>query len=176
MKCDRCNKEALVEIHIIENEEQITRSFCKEHYLEFLEENKTLDETDQMNQLQRLLRSLFSGYVQDEVNNEKYEDVICDHCQQNFQEVLAKEEFGCDRCYENFGEHTADLLLKLQGDLHYRGKFPKSRLGIKRDMDEVREKKEKLQRAIEKENFEYAAILRDEIKDLEKRIGEDSYV
>lgn len=172
MKCDRCDKEALVEIHIVEGKEQRTKRFCKEHYIEFLEENSVGEDPENMRRLQQMLRDFLSSFVYDKDNYSEYEDITCSACGTGLNEVFERGTFGCDRCYEEFGSHTEDLLLRVQGQSEYCGKFPGYMEPVRKNLDAIGEKEQALKECIEKEDYEQAAVLRDEIRKLKEEIGE----
>ena len=71
---------------------------------------------------------------------------------------------GCPVCYQTFAEPLEGLLKTMHKGTRHIGKVPESsRQG--RDMsDRLKQLQKKLAKAIEEEDFEEAAILRDEIK------------
>jgi protein arginine kinase activator len=83
-------------------------------------------------------------------------------------------QLGCHQCYQTFFDHLKDLLRRIHGSNEHLGKVPRS----SRDKFLARRKLNKLQQqlktAIESEDFERAALLRDKIQRLqhiEKKIS-----
>jgi protein arginine kinase activator len=71
---------------------------------------------------------------------------------------------GCPACYQTFAEPLEGLLKTMHKGTRHTGKVPES-LRQSRDLsDRLRQLQKKLAKAIEQEDFEEAAILRDEIK------------
>ena len=71
---------------------------------------------------------------------------------------------GCPECYQTFSEALGGLLKTMHKGTRHVGKVPEA-LKQGRDLSErVKELQEKLNKAITAEDFEEAAILRDEIK------------
>ena len=71
---------------------------------------------------------------------------------------------GCPVCYQTFAEPLEGLLKTMHKSTRHVGKVPES-LRQTRDLtDRLKHLQKKLARAIEEEDFEEAAILRDEIK------------
>jgi protein arginine kinase activator len=91
----------------------------------------------------------------------------CSRCGMTFNKFKTGGRLGCDVCYQSFAKEVEVLLKNVQGSTHHEGKYPR-RLGAgilsKRQISELRVN---LKKAIEEENYEDAARLRDEIRALE---------
>jgi protein arginine kinase activator len=92
----------------------------------------------------------------------------CAFCGLTMKDFRATGRMGCARCYVTFEPSMRELLRRVHGSPRHIGR------GYKAPKDEVLEKasvlgelREKLRRAIEQEQFEVAAQLRDRIKVLE---------
>jgi protein arginine kinase activator len=97
----------------------------------------------------------------------------CNHCGMTFPQFIKVGRFGCARCYESFQEQLKPVLKRLHsGNWSHNGKIPK-RIGggihLKKQIDEL---KSKLKDFISHEEFENAALVRDEIRTLEKKLSE----
>jgi protein arginine kinase activator len=78
---------------------------------------------------------------------------------------------GCPECYQTFAEPLEGLLKTMHKGTRHVGKAPES-LRQSRDLsDRLKNLQKKLTKAIEEEDFEAAAILRDEIKQTTARAG-----
>ena len=76
---------------------------------------------------------------------------------------------GCGDCYEAFKAQLGPLLKRIHGADRHVGKIP-LRIGkTVKDTRTLQELKMKMERAIQTEDFEEAAKLRDKIRELEKR-------
>ncbi len=79
---------------------------------------------------------------------------------------------GCPRCYETFYDELIPLLRKIHGSSHHTGKVP-MRLGEGGAHNRVREIKKlrrDLREAISQEEYERAAHIRDQIKQIESEL------
>jgi protein arginine kinase activator len=73
---------------------------------------------------------------------------------------------GCPECYETFAEPMGSLLKTMHKGTRHVGKVPES-LRQSRDVsDRLKNLQKRITKAIEEEDFEKAAILRDEIKQI----------
>jgi protein arginine kinase activator len=104
-------------------------------------------------------------------------DVPCRFCGATLRDFRQTGRLGCARCYDSFAGHLRDLLRRLHGSAthvgeQYRpapvpGAVPVAAApprGQGRELDGLREQ---LRHAVEAENFELAAELRDRIRVLE---------
>lgn len=97
--------------------------------------------------------------------------VQCDNCSMTYKQFIQVGRFGCSHCYEAFKEQLQPIYRKLHsGNTLHNGKIPK-RIGgnihLKKNIEEL---KYSMKAAIEKEEFEKAAQVRDEIRNLEKQL------
>jgi protein arginine kinase activator len=95
--------------------------------------------------------------------------VECPFCGGTLQDFRQTGRLGCARCYTTFEAHLRDLLRRLHGSAQHAGERyaePATQVpeGPVRELGELREQ---LRHAIEAENFELAAELRDRLKVLE---------
>jgi len=91
----------------------------------------------------------------------------CIRCGMTYDEFKAGGKLGCEVCYKSFHNEVQALLKNVQGSTRHEGKYPR-RLGAgilnKRQVSDLRAQ---LKKAVEDENFEEAAKLRDEIRALD---------
>lgn len=93
----------------------------------------------------------------------------CDFCDLTFEEFRKTTRLGCPHCYEAFAEQIPSLLRRIHGGERHVGKVylppdPSASETGKR----VEGLRRRLERAIQTEDFERAADLRDEIGSLER--------
>ena len=92
----------------------------------------------------------------------------CAHCGTSLRDFRASGRLGCARCYGAFDQSLRDLLRRVHGSAKHVGRqyeVPNPQL-LERDAT-LGELRTKLQQAIETEEFETAASLRDQIRTLE---------
>ena len=93
----------------------------------------------------------------------------CPSCGSTLQDFRETGRLGCAECYVAFEAHLRDLLRRIHGSAHHVGKLylDGSPLSADDTPKLVAELQERLRRAVEAENFELAADLRDRIRTLE---------
>jgi protein arginine kinase activator len=93
-------------------------------------------------------------------------EISCSVCGMNFSDFAKVGRLGCGNCYVAFRNQMDDLLRKVHGSTQHRGKFPHSRKDVMKPLWEQSKLQEELKKAIQAEDFERAAKLRDQIKAL----------
>ncbi len=96
----------------------------------------------------------------------------CEECGMTYTQFSKAGRFGCSSCYEYFNDRLNPLFKKVHGSTTHVGKIPKrggSQIQVKRQLDDL---KAELQKRIIDEEFEEAATLRDQIRELEKGLSE----
>ena len=94
----------------------------------------------------------------------------CANCGLTYEKFARQGQFGCSECYNQFAQELDPILKRIHGSTGHSGKVPKRSGGSLRIKRRIRELKEELQRCIHREEFERAAQIRDEIKQLEQEI------
>jgi len=96
----------------------------------------------------------------------------CEHCGLTYSQFSKIGRFGCSSCYKHFGEKLDPLFKRVHGSTLHTGKVPKRSGGLIKHKREIESLKKELLLRIENEEFEEAAQLRDEIRELEKKVAE----
>jgi protein arginine kinase activator len=94
----------------------------------------------------------------------------CTACGSTLRDFRDSGRLGCDQCYAAFDAHLRDLLRRLHGSSQHVGEryeMPGLRGRGADPRSALLELKAQLRRAVEGENFELAAELRDRIRVLE---------
>jgi protein arginine kinase activator len=97
--------------------------------------------------------------------------IRCENCGLTYAQFSKLGRFGCDSCYKSFTDKLDPLLKRVHGNTTHVGKVPKrtgSLIQHKREIECL--KKEMLER-IEREEFEQAAKIRDEIREIERKLA-----
>ena len=106
---------------------------------------------------------------------EQPSEMTCPKCGITFSRITQVGKLGCSTCYETFETQLEPLLRRVHGGGQNVGKVPARRgIAIKSRM-ELRKMKEKLQLLIQEEAFEGAAVVRDQIRQLEQSKGEETH-
>ena len=101
--------------------------------------------------------------------------IKCSQCGLTYEDFKKLGRLGCGECYTTFKGSLAPLLKKIHGSNQHLGKVPnamvmKEQKVFSKIHEELAAVKAELQKAINKEEFEEAAALRDKITFLEKKI------
>ena len=96
-------------------------------------------------------------------------NLVCEECGISYVEFRNQGLLGCPNDYDRFEEPLAKLLERAHdGATHHVGKAPKS-LGTQRTaQQDIHRLKRRLAEAVAAEDYERAAQLRDEIRELEE--------
>jgi len=97
-------------------------------------------------------------------------ELKCGRCGFTQADFKKAGRLGCPECYKTFSEALQGLIKTMHKGTHHVGKVPES-LRQSRDLsDRLKTLQKKLSKAIDEEDFEEAAILRDEIKQTTARL------
>ncbi|MBS4535027.1 UvrB/UvrC motif-containing protein [Clostridium sp. D2Q-14] len=122
--------------------------------------------------INHLLAGLLDNQIDGNMKIDYVEPQKCKVCGMTYNRFKETGKLGCSECYSTFNDRLNSLYKRIHGhDVHV-GKIPiksgKS-MKVKKDIEKLQLE---LKEAIENEEFENAAILRDKIKKLEKNIKE----
>jgi len=99
-------------------------------------------------------------------------DLKCPHCGFTQADFKKAGRLGCSECYVTFADGLESLLKSMHKGTKHLGKAPQS-LQQSRDLsDKLKSLQKKLDKAVEDENFEQAAQIRDEIKNTREKLTE----
>src|ERR1700733_9528601 len=96
--------------------------------------------------------------------------VKCPVCGFTHADFKKSGRLGCSSCYETFAEGLGALLKAMHKGTEHIGKVPERAQRALKLSDRMRTLNENLQKAVSEENYETAASLRDQIKQLESEI------
>jgi len=101
-------------------------------------------------------------------NNTPAKSVACSRCGMTYVEFKKIGRVGCESCYSAFRDYIYPLLQKIHGGTRHKGKVPKALCHPQAAAEErLAELKAHLERAVQLEEYETAARIRDEIKSIE---------
>ena len=93
----------------------------------------------------------------------------CPKCGYTFSDIAKSGKLGCADCYRKFYDKLLPSLQRIHGKIKHTGKQVMIPVQVSTEpkINPVAKLKEDLQKAIEEQNFEQAAVLRDRIKEME---------
>jgi protein arginine kinase activator len=196
--CSVCGKPATYHFTKIVNGQMQEKHLCDEHAAEsgsYLAKSNVQITLEQL--LTSLFQQAQQAGAATEAENEP--DMRCGVCHLPFSAYRKTMILGCDRCYESFEDRLRNDLRKFHGAIKHRGRRPpnfKPRKDVAHAMPVLMESeaaahippkpksgskkgsspialdtlKEQMKRAVESEDFEEAARLRDQIRKFENKI------
>lgn len=159
-KCRRCTKPATLHItelksgqaqalHLCEN--------CAKEYLSNVDPGTTTDEETAFGE---------TGFAV--TGGEEMDQLACPECGMTFKKFRSQGRLGCSHDYEVFRERLVPLLESIHGERQHIGKCPQHQPTGTRRHQELARLKSELKAAIEAEDYEAAAKLRDSIRETER--------
>ena len=156
MLCEECHQNpATVSITVMTGEGTATRHLCQE-CVEKME--NSFAQGDMSGFLSSLL-NILSKQPQEESPR-------CEVCGLTYEEFQNAGKLGCANCYKAFSEQLKPLLLRVHGRSQHAGRVPKGSEQARALEQNLLALKARMDQAVQMENFEEAAALRDEIRTL----------
>ncbi|MBN1522611.1 MAG: UvrB/UvrC motif-containing protein [Candidatus Aureabacteria bacterium] len=93
----------------------------------------------------------------------------CEKCGMSYEEFKKTGRLGCDNCYRIFEKKLIPILDTIHKQTRHKGKVPKAYRERFDKIEKIRELNRKLKEAVENEEFEQAAVLRDKIKEMSRK-------
>ena len=172
MFCDICRKnEATIHFKHVSHENIVQVNVC-----ESCASEKGMDffsfEDMQLGSKHFSVADLLAGII-DVYPGEREDSRVkkCPNCGLTYEDFRRTGRLGCSGCYEAFKKKLIPLLKRVQGATCHSGKTPENPAGGKdKGPDEgAAGLKKELKKAIANEEYEKAAVLRDKIKEMEKK-------
>ena len=91
-------------------------------------------------------------------------EIKCPRCGFSQADFKKSGRLGCPECYKTFAEGLAGLLKTMHKGVRHTGKAPEALRKSRETGDRLKLLQKKLNKAVEAEDYELAAQLRDEIK------------
>jgi protein arginine kinase activator len=162
MKCDSCNKPATVHLTEIKHGKKIEKHLCEQ----CAAQNEGLPVKSHTP-----INELLTNFVMAHSGLQKDLGLACETCSITWAEFRQSGLFGCANDYQTFEKDLTPLLQRAhEGATHHVGKVPTRRGGtgvpMKRQVDLTKLRKE-LAKAVEAEDYERAAKIRDQIRQAE---------
>jgi protein arginine kinase activator len=159
VKCQSCSNLATVHLTSIVDGHKSEQHLCQK----CAEEQQAL-KNQELN-LPAILQSLIGqhvGQLTDELAR-----LACPACGIKYMEFRAEGRLGCPHDYTVFRAGLEPLLLRIHRSVHHVGKRPRRALADSAGLAELVELRQRLRQAVDAEEYEEAARLRDAIRDKE---------
>src|SRR5213078_4319827 len=165
MLCDNCKeRDAVINLTQVEHDTKVTLHLCEQ-----CAQQKGVETGASV------LKTPLGGFLQGMIGKggnvlpTPADGLRCAACGSTLKDFRESGRLGCSECYDSFAPHLRDLLRRLHGSSQHVGEryAPPGAEGATDPRLQLLELKEQLRRAVENENFELAAELRDRIRVLE---------
>jgi protein arginine kinase activator len=155
MKCDLCDKEAVVHLTQIVNGEMKEVHLCEEHAKsQGIDVNSPISITD-----------ILMGLGETKQGGGDVLTLACPRCGMAREEFRKAGRLGCPECYKTFMAELAVAVKAMHHSTQHVGKIP-GREGIQtRVRSKIARLQKELEAAIAREEYEKAAQLRDQISE-----------
>ena len=97
----------------------------------------------------------------------------CPECGSSYHEIASSGKVGCAQCYDTFAEELARSIQSIHGTTNHTGAVPARQRAKQERSEWIKKLKKDLQDAVRREDYEAAAKLRDEIRQLEQNEGKE---
>lgn len=166
MLCDDCKKRpACVHITKITNNQKMDKYLCEQCARE---SGELVFSTDHTFSVHDFLKGMFSNSL---AETAQPQDKACTNCGMTYRDFSRTGKIGCSACYSVFGDKLEPLLRRIHGASSHIGKVPKRSEGDLKLRQRVKGLRERLEQYVLNEEYEQAAGLRDEIRQLEKELN-----
>jgi len=167
-KCRRCSKPATLHITELRQGEATEIHLCEtcaKDYLSQADEVSTSQTDLQFDQLDENEEQEVAGV----------DDRVCPNCGITFREFRTQGRLGCPHDYVEFESDLIPLIENIHGETQHCGKLPRRAPDSSRRQHQLIRLRSELKLAIEDEDYEQAAKLRDEIQEVESELqGSDT--
>lgn len=170
MRCENCNeRDATVHLTEIVNDTKKEIHLCEECARQ---KGVTIKA-----QLHNLSIPEFVGHLAETPGPaSEEEDATCETCGLTFAKFRSQGKLGCPDDYVVFREPLLGLLERIHGGTQHRGKVPSRATTEIARQKELMQLREELRNAVDAENYERAAQLRDRIRTIEEGLSGDRSV
>ncbi|MCA9011679.1 MAG: UvrB/UvrC motif-containing protein [Planctomycetaceae bacterium] len=164
-KCRRCTKPATLHVTEIRDGEAAIVHLCDTCAREYLDQKPEDDSPGMPSDLASKI---------DELMGSTETPAICPNCGISFNEFRESGRFGCSQDYTEFMAELLPLLENIHEEVEHKGKRPRSTVVGTQEQGQLIQLRNAQRNAIEEEDYETAARLRDEIAALETALREET--
>ncbi len=168
MKCQKCAKPATYHITDIDRGKPREFHFCDDHARQHLAPPDEAASDLAVGELAKKLITAAPGAPREPSPADKQS---CPLCQITFLEFRNSGRLGCPHDYEVFRDELMPLLENIHDETRHSGKVPRRAPHNSQQQTTLIQLRNDLKRLIAAEDYEAAARLRDQIKEIEREQG-----
>ena len=163
MQCQNCEKTATFHITELAAGKPQELHLCEEHARDYLQTNDQ-DQAAAPSLASVLAHKMTVGQTAEDLA--RLDQRACPVCGITFYEFRNQGRFGCPHDYTCFAGELDQLLLNIHGETEHVGKRPQYAGNVLEKQTEVIRLRREMKDAVDREDYELASRIRDEIKKL----------
>ncbi|WP_428389107.1 UvrB/UvrC motif-containing protein [Mucisphaera sp.] len=163
-KCDKCDRPATHHAVEVNQGQKVEKHLCDLHAAE---------EGLLAKPVGTPINDLLTSFVKLQAEGEDggTDEVRCNGCGMTFAQFREKHLLGCPQCYTDFEHQLSPLLERAhEGGTHHIGKVPRRAGASDHRQMQLMRMRQRLDDAVATEDYELAARIRDDIKQLEHEV------
>ena len=161
-KCRQCSKPATLHITELRQGDVVEIHLCEGCARDYLSQgDSTPSEPSEFE---------FAKESDKDESVDEIDDRSCPNCGITFREFRSSGRLGCPHDYVEFEAELVPLLENIHGETQHCGKLPQRAPDTSRRQHELVRLRSELKSAIDEENYEIAAELRDQIQVIESEL------
>jgi protein arginine kinase activator len=178
MLCEKCKKRTAT-VFYNENINGKTRSYslCGECAAKLREKGDMQEITSMMGSFadpfSALHDDLFGGFFGIPSYKAISTEKKCPVCASTYSDIAKHGKVGCPECYNTFKEELSRMIASVHGTTSHIGAVPSRHRAKQARAEELKRLKKELQEAVQNENYEQAAVLRDQVRKMESEKEEN---
>ena len=161
MKCEFCSETATVHITDMSHGKYRVLHLC----VACAEREKSGELKEQLN-VGQIVKGIIAAYAGELVG--ELAKLACPYCGTRYMEFRSKGRLGCPADYEVFEKGILPMLQHIHGSTEHKGKCPRRGSNASGPKAELIRLRRELRSAVEQEDYEQAALLRDRIRAQER--------
>jgi protein arginine kinase activator len=165
MKCQKCEKPATFHITELTGAEPHELHLCEDHAREYLTHSGEAEAATPSTLVNVLAQQLKLGQTAEELA--RLDQKACPICGVTFYEFRNQGRLGCPHDYVCFGAELEPLIVNIHGETQHCGKQPRRSPHDSQEQTELIRLRREMTQAVEREDYERASELRDQIRTIE---------
>ena len=162
-KCDHCDNSATHHSVEIIKGQKIEKHLCEKHAAEAGLTIKAVHTP---------INELLTNFVKMHGEGATDQEMVCDQCGLTFPQFRESSLLGCPACYDSFESSLGSLMERAhEGATQHMGKVPHRAGTGQQRQQQLLQMRKQLAHAVELEDFELAARLRDQIQRFEEQLS-----
>ncbi len=160
MKCQQCEKPATIHINEITGPELDELHLCEDCGKIYLSQQEPVSDSTMSPQFK---------LIEDADELAALQQQVCEICGSSFYEFRHSGRLGCPHDYVCFEAELEPLIVNIHAATDHVGKRPKRGVNSSEQQVLLVRMRQEMKEAIEREDYETASSLRDQIQELEKQ-------